>query len=110
MPGMPPIVTNPGAGIPAPAIPSFLQALLNGESPAATPPAPGGPAPPVTSDGRSFPAPSSNSPLPSKVAVESVIGKLTRRHVGPNDKVRSFIFDRYFIYYHYLLLLSVFII
>jgi hypothetical protein len=72
-----PIPSGGASGLPAP-IPSFLQALLNGESPNP---------PPTPEERRSFATPTS-SPVPSKVAVESVIGKLTRKHVGPNDKVK----------------------
>ncbi len=71
-------LTSTGSCPPGP-IPSFLQALLNGESPTGQPPIP------TAEDRRSFAPPA--SPMPSKLAVESVVNKLTRRHVGPNDKV-----------------------
>jgi hypothetical protein len=78
------------AGLP-PAIPSFLQALLNGESPSVTP---------SPDERRSFATPP--SPMPSKLAVESVVSKLTRRHVGPNDKVRNSIyFSTIFVFQSY---------
>ena len=76
MPALP-IVSTPGS-LPSPVqgssgpIPSFLQALLNGESPS-------------NEERRNFAAPP--TPMPSKMAVEGVVNKLTRRHVGPNDKV-----------------------
>ena len=76
MPALP-IVSTPGSlpspvqGSPGP-IPSFLQALLNGEAPS-------------NEERRNFVAPP--TPMPSKLAVEGVVNKLTRRHVGPNDKV-----------------------
>jgi hypothetical protein len=40
--------------------------------------------------------------MPSKLAVESVVSKLTRRHVGPNDKVcNSIYFSTIFVFQIY---------
>ena len=83
-----PTLPLPSVGGTSAPIPSFLQALLNGDAANAST------ALPSTDERRSFVTPT--SPMPTKATVEGVVGKLTRKHVGPNDKVT--IFGLYYIH------------
>ena len=83
-----PTLPLPSVGGTSAPIPSFLQALLNGDAANASA------ALPSTDERRSFVTPT--SPMPTKATVEGVVGKLTRKHVGPNDKVT--IFGLYYIH------------